>query len=82
MITDFIVFCSPVLAAGMLWFIVNHITDVKDKITELKGHIGGVEKEVQQVNISIVKIQSDLEYLKDDSKIKSNLTVIKEGRKH
>jgi len=81
MITDFIVFVSPVLATGMLWFIVNHISEVKDRISEVKGKLGQVENEVHQVNISIVKIQTDLDYIKESNKIKSNLTVIKEGRK-
>jgi peptidoglycan hydrolase CwlO-like protein len=81
MVTDFIVFVSPVLASGMLWFIINHIKEVKDKISEVKGNVMSVQKEVHSLNLSVVKIQSDIDYLKDDSKIKSNLTVVKEMKK-
>ncbi len=81
MITDLIVFISPAIGALLAWFIVNHISDVKNQITEVKGHVHKVENEVHQLNVSIVKIQTDIDYIKEDSRIKSNLTVIKEGRK-
>lgn len=81
LITDLIVFISPAIGALLAWFIVNHISDVKNQITEVKGEVKCVKNEVHEVQLTQVKIMTELEHIKESSKIKSNLTVIKEGRK-
>ncbi len=66
----------------MLWFIINHITEVKNQITEIKGHVILVEK-------TIVKIQTDIEYIKEGDRIEKDkserfenhvVTILKEAK--
>ena len=73
-LTDLIVYVSPFAGALIAWFIINHISDVKDQITEVKGKIGGVSTELQDVKISMVKIQSDIEHIKESGNIEKDKT--------
>lgn len=68
-ITQIIVWASPFLGAGFLWFLNNHISDVKDQLTEVKGRIGQVSNEVNEIKISVAKIQLDVEHIKNIDKI-------------
>lgn len=78
-LTTIIVWASPFLVGGMIWFVINHISDVKESITEVKGHIGGVKDDVNEVRISVVRIQKDLDYLKNDDDLEEKVTKIFEN---
>jgi hypothetical protein len=69
LITDLIVWLSPFLAAGFLWFLHNHIIDVKNEITQVKGQIGGLKEDIIETSISLAKIQTDIEHIKKHDKI-------------
>lgn len=75
LITNLIVWLSPFLATGFLWFLHNHITEVKDQITEVKGKIGGISTEIQELKISMAKMSTDLDYIKKDEKLDENKVV-------
>jgi len=68
-VTQIIVWLSPFLGTGVIWFLHNHIADVKDQITELKGKIGGVSNEITELKISVAKIQSHVEHINKSDKI-------------
>ena len=68
--TTLVVWASPVLAMLIGWFIVNHVTEVKDKIKDVDTTIKVISKELTETQKTIVKIQSDVEYLKTDVKVK------------
>lgn len=74
MIDQIILWASPFLAGLCVWFITNLISDVKDEITQTKGQIGGVKNELVDVGKSIVKISTDIEYLKESNKIEKERT--------
>lgn len=90
-VTQIIVWLSPFLGASFLWFLNNHITAVKDQITEVKGRIGTVSNEINELKISVAKIQLDVEHIKNTDKIDEKkvtdifenniVTVIKRAKK-
>ncbi len=73
-ITQIIIWCSPVLFGVAVWAINNYMSDIKNEITETKGQIGGVKNELVEVGKSIVKISTDIEYLRDRDRIDKEKT--------
>lgn len=74
-ITQIIIWCSPVLFGVSVWAINNYMSDIKDAITEVKGKIGGVSMEIEELKISMAKMSTDLDYLKKDGKINEDKVI-------
>jgi hypothetical protein len=65
------------------WFIINHVSDVKDKITELRGHVLKIDDEVNNLGKNVVKIQTSLDFMKEQRRQINNnpqATVIREAK--
>ena len=75
LMSDFIIYLAPFAGGLISWFIVNHISEVKDQITEVKGKIGGVSMEIEELKISMAKMSTDLDYLKKDGKINEDKVI-------
>lgn len=73
-VAQIIIWCSPVLFTVAAWAVGNWVSEIKDEITQTKGQIGGVKQELVDVGKSIVKISTDIEYLKDRDKLEKEKT--------
>ena len=54
------------------WLIVNHVSTVQNSITEVKGHVGKVSEDLNELAKTVVKIETSLDHLKDSGKIFNN----------
>ncbi len=51
------------------WFLVDLISQTRNKVNDVDVTVKVISKELAEANINIVKIRSDVDYLKEDAKI-------------